>query len=309
MRCYNVAVVVMLIFSSAMLAQHSSAGNAGSSGGSSGSGSSGGGSHGSSLSAGGTSGMGHSSGGSSGGGFRSSSSSVSGTSGPAHSSNGGSASHGSSARSASFVTATLRPGARGNQSYTSNTIFVPSRGTHPKTTQPEKRSFLSFLRHASRKPESKPDPDLRYRICWRGPCKACPPGQVQVGGACGGTVVANNSYNYCSHGEIWSGGTCLLGTRFLDDCNGFRLALDQQAQRMQAADSSQQRACSAGATQDCSELTGKMQSETNLYRSLQERYRQCQLRSYSAFPNGNYGYARQWPTWLFDAQYFGVDYR
>ena len=32
------------------------------------------------------------------------------------------------------------------------------------------------------------------------------------------------------------------------------------------------------------ELNGKMQSETNLYRSLQERYRQCQLQSYSTFP-------------------------
>lgn len=308
MRCYIVAVAVTLMFSSAILAQHSSAGSAGSSGGSSGTGSSSGGSHGSSLSAGGTSGMSHSSGGSSGGGFRSSSS-VSGTSGPAHSSNGGSASHGPSARSASFVTAKLRPSARGNQSYTSNSIFVPNRGAQPKPVQPEKRTFLSFLRHPFRKPEAKPVPDLRYRICWRGPCQACPPGQVQVGGACGGKVVVNNSYNYCSHGEIWSGGACLLQTRFLDDCNGFRLALDQQARRMQAADSSQRSACSAGATQDCSELTGKMQSESNLYRSLQDRYRQCQLRSHSAFPNGSYGYARQWPGWLFDPQYFGADYR
>jgi hypothetical protein len=57
------------------------------------------------------------------------------------------------------------------------------------------------------------------------------------------------------------------------------------------------------------ELNGKMQTETNLSRSRQERYRQCQLRSYSTFPNGNYGYAGQWPAWLFDPQYFGADYR
>lgn len=309
MRCYNSVAVVMLMFSSAMLAQHSSAGNAGSSGGSSSGGSSSGGSHGSSMSAGGTSGMSHSSGGSSDGGFRSSSSSAAGASGPARSSNGSSASHGTSARSSSFVTATSRSGVRGNPSYTSNTIFVPNRGTQAKTAQPQKRSLLSFLRHPFRKPESKAVPDLRYRACWRGPCQTCPPGLVKAGSACGGTVVVNNSYNYCSRGEIWSGGACLLQTRFLDDCNGFRLALDQQAQRMQAVDSSQQSACSAGATQDCSELTEKMQSETNLYRSLQERYRQCQLRSYSAFPNGSYGYAGQWPARLFDPQYFGADYR
>ena len=36
------------------------------------------------------------------------------------------------------------------------------------------------------------------------------------------------------------------------------------------------------------ELNGKMQSETNLYRSRRETYRQCQLRSYSTLPNGNY---------------------
>jgi len=284
MRYYSLAVAAILMFSSAVLAQHSSVASGGSSSASSSSGSSGGTSH-------------------------VSSSSFGGTSGASHSSGGGSVSHGSNARSSSFVSATSRSGVRGNQPYSAHTIFTPNRGVQAKTAQPEKRSLLSFLRHPFRKPEPKRVPDVRFRVCLKGPCLACPPGQVRTGGGCAGTVVVNNSYNYCSRGEIWSGGNCLLQTRFLDDCSGLRLALDQQAQRMQAADSGQRGACSQGATQECSELTGKAQSEASLYRSLQERYRQCQLRSYSAFPYGSFGYGSPWVEWLFDPQYFGADYR
>jgi len=283
MRRYNLAGVVILMFTSATLAQHSSAGSGGSSAGSSSSGPPAGGSH-------------------------VSSSNFSGTSGASHSSVGGSVSHGSSARSSSLGTATSRSCVRGSQLNPSHTTFAPNRGVQAKLAQPEKRSFLSFLRHPFRKPEPKPVPDLRRRICLKGPCLACPAGQVRAGGGCAETAVAKNSYNYCSRGEIWSGGSCLLQTRFLDDCNGLRLALDQQAQRMQAADSAQQAACLPGATQDCSEWTGKAQSEASLYRSLQERYRQCQLRSYDAFSYGRYGNAGQWPGWLFEPAYFGVDY-
>jgi len=66
--------------------------------------------------------------------------------------------------------------------------------------------------------------------------------------------------------------------------------MEQQAQRMQAAEAARQSACSTAARQDCSGLTNAAQSEGNLYRTLQDRYRRCQQRSLSAFPFAAFGF-------------------
>lgn len=66
--------------------------------------------------------------------------------------------------------------------------------------------------------------------------------------------------------------------------------MEQQAQRMQAAEAAQN-ACSATATQDCSGLTTAAQSEGSLYRTLQDRYRRCQQRSLGAFPFPAFGFS------------------
>jgi len=92
--------------------------------------------------------------------------------------------------------------------------------------------------------------------------------------------------NPCSSRRIWSGDACLQQTLFPDDCSGPRMTLAQQAQRMHAAESARQNACTMGTTQECSELTSKSQSEASLYRALQERLRQCEL----AHPYGGYAF-------------------
>lgn len=278
MRLSSLCLVAVLVCSSAAFAQHSSGGG-GSSGGSGGS--SGGGSHSSS------------SGGSSGGGSHSSYSGGSGSSASSHSSGGsvsrgGSVSHGSSVRASSSGTTSFRSDMRESPSNTLHSIREPNAGVRTKSEASGKKSFFSFLRHPFRKPESKPKPvaDLRRRICFKGPCPVCPTGQVGVRGGCVGIPVPNHRHNFCSQGEIWNGGACLLQTRFLDDCSSLRLAMDRQAQRIHAAEAAQQSACSTGPSQQCSDLSSTAQSESSLYRSWQDRYNRCQRRSMIAYPFG-----------------------
>ena len=276
MRLSSLCVATVFLFSSLTFAQHSSGGG-GSSGGSSGGGSHGGSSGGSSSAS--SSGGSHTSGGTS-------------SSSSAHSS-GGSGSHGSSAHSS----ASPSSHANANTSHpnTVHSVREPN-NVRARTETTEKKSFFSFLRHPFRKPEPKPEPkklvaDLRRPVCLKGPCPVCPVGQARIGGACTGTAaVNNNTRRYCSSGEIWNGGACLQQTRFLDDCAGLRMTLQQQAQRMQSAESVRQSACAAGPTQSCTDLTNAAQSESGLYRTLEERYRTCMQRPMSAYPFGNFGF-------------------
>jgi hypothetical protein len=67
--------------------------------------------------------------------------------------------------------------------------------------------------------------------------------------------------------------------------------MEQQARRMQAAESAQQSACAPGSMQDCSSLTGTAQSEANLYRTLQDRYQTCLQRSQAAYPFTGFGFS------------------
>ena len=284
MRLSSLWVAAVLLVCSATFAQHSSGG-----GGSSG-GSTGGGSHGSSS-----------------GGSSSSSSSAS-----SHSSGGSvsrsSSVHGSNSGSASSTSPT-------RESHSSAERSIREQNARARgATVSEKKSFFSFLRHPFRKPEPKPDPkakvaaDRRRPICVHGRCLVCPAGQAYAGGGCVGRV-ANHRNNFCSASELWSGGACLLQTRFLDDCSGLRMAMERQAQRMQAAEAAQQSACTTSSRQGCSDLTSTAQSEANLYRTLQDRYRLCQQRTATANPFGRaavWSYSR---GLLFDPLYFDLDYR
>lgn len=261
MRRSGLTVAVVLLFSAAAFAQHS---GGGSSGGSSGGG---GGSHGGGGSSGGYSG-GSSGGHGSGGSGSSASSHSSGSSHSSTSSSSRSGSHSASRESASIARA--------------------PRGDAAKAASP-KRGFFSFLRHPIRKPEPKPVANLRRAICI-GRCPVCPAGQGANGkGGCGGgggNLIANNHEHSCSHAEIWSGGACLAHTPFLDNCSGLQMALEQQAARMQTAEAARQSACASGASQECSGLTTRYQSEASLYEAFQERYQQCRQRTSTASAGG-----------------------
>jgi hypothetical protein len=175
--------------------------------------------------------------------------------------------------------------------------------------------LFSFLRHPFRRPAPEPAPrtllatDLkRGPICWRGHCPVCPGGQARVGGVCGGTGVVNNTRNYCALGEAWSGNACLLQTNYAYDCSALRMSLQQQEQRMQSAHAAQQNACSAGPSQDCSDLTSTSQGEASRYRTLLDQYRMCQQRSYNVNPFGRPGGARYSQGLLFDPLEFDWDW-
>lgn len=145
-----------------------------------------------------------------------------------------------------------------------------------KIDRPEKRTFIGFLRHPLKKPEPKPVPNLRLRTCLKGWCRVCPIGAGSLKGQCVETIANNlEPLNRCSHRQIWRGDACLQQTNFLDECSGERAALDVQAMRMQAAESARQSACTVSTTQECTEATNRAQSESSLYRSLQEKYQQC----------------------------------
>lgn len=272
MRLSSLCLAVVLIFSPAAYTQHS-AGGGGSSGGSSG-----GGSHASS------------SGGSSGGGSHSSYAGGSSSSASSHGSGGsvsrgGTVSHGSSVRASTSGKSSFNSSTREPRSNAMRSIREPNAGVGAKSEASGKQRFFSFLRHPFRKSSPKPEPKAepvaeRHRICFKGPCHFCPTGQVSARGGCLAIPLRNNGYSSCSQSEIWNGNACLLQARFLDDCSGLRLAMERQAQRMQAAEAAQQSACVSGPGQQCSDLSSTAQSEAGLYRSRQDRYNRCRLTAY-----------------------------
>jgi len=170
--------------------------------------------------------------------------------------------------------------------------------------------ILSGNQNPSLSPPTKPVADLRRRpICLRGPCAACPTGQARVGGVCGGTVVSNNTRTFCQLGLIWNGNACVQQTRFPDDCRAQRIAMERQARSRREAEAAQQRACTAGPGQECSDLTSAAQSEADLYRTLQDQYRTCQERSLSTNPFGHPTRVSSSHGLLFDPFQFDLDYR
>ena len=290
MQRAHLAVALILMFPSAMLAQHAS-----------------------------SSGGGHSSSGSSGGGSHSSSTGGSASSASSHSSSG-TASHVSSARSSSAGTGTSHSIAQPAQSNFVRSIHEPVVGRTPLNgiaesavkAQPEKKSVLSFLRRPFRRPEPAPKPvaDLRHRVCSNGMCRVCPSGSAGTRGGCVATFVVSNPNNSCSRWDVWSGAACLRHTRFVDDCRGLRSALENQARRMQQAQATRDASCSASAIgQECSDFSATSQSEASLYRALQDRFRQCQQRSLTSSPYGEYSFGSYSPGLAVDSLGIDVDYR
>jgi hypothetical protein len=241
MRLSSVIVAMALFVSPAVLAQHSSSGGSSSSSGSSG------GSHGSSggSSSGASSSHGSSSGSS---GSHSASSHASSGSGGSGSHSSGSGSHSVTGTRASFPPS--RSGADSSSADHPRTIREP--GAKPlqpkenavsasKTSQPEKRGFLSFLRHPFHRHDPKrADPDLRRPVCKGGDCKQprpkppepvpapveselrhpvckgkacqCPPGETA--GKNGGCVATpTNNPAACPAGEYQNGGVCTASTQ------------------------------------------------------------------------------------------------
>ena len=261
MRLSSLCLASVLVFSSSALAQHSSGG-----GGSSGASSSGG-SH------------------------ASSGSSSSASSAPSHGGSG-TVSHSSSSHSSSSRTSSASRPSNAQKARASASLSAALEVRDPNVQLPSRsemsgrQKFISFLRHPFRKtePNAAKTADLRYRICFKGPCLVCPAGHA---GGC--TKLIERRRGICSAGETWNGGSCLLQADFLDDCSGLRAALARQEQRAQAADSSRQSACAAATSQDCSKMTRDAQSEADLYRTLQNKYRVCRQQSHAANPFSTLG--------------------
>ena len=316
MRLSSLCVAAVLLLSSITLAQHSSVGGGSSSGSSGGGGGSHGGSSGGSSSSA-SSGGGHSSAGS---GSSAHSSSGSGSSSSAHTS-GGAASHVSTVHTPGSAPTSSRSSV--SDSHTDRvqnnrvqnnvrSIREPNTGAQGKTQISEKRSFFSFLRHPFRKPmpepKTKPVADLRHRICLTGPCTLCPNGQPRAGGGCGAVVVPTRTHPYCTFGEIWSGGACLLQTRFLDDCAALRMRMQRQEQRIRAAESQQQSACAGRSSQFCMDSASAAQSEAALYRTLQARYQHCMQHSVGGYPFAGFGFRGYSSGLLFEPLEMEFDY-
>lgn len=298
MRLSSLCLAAVLIFSPAAFTQHSSGGGASSGG------SSGGGSHSSSSGGGGS----HSS--SSGG----SSSSASNHSSGGSVSRGGTASHGSTVRASNSGAPSSNSNVRKSHSNALRSIREPNAGVRARSEASGKKNFFSFMGHPFRKSPPKPAPklkpvaDLRRRICFKGPCHFCPTGQVAARGGCVGIPLPNHRHNFCSQSEIWNGNACLLQVRFLDDCSRLRLAMERQAQRIQAAEAAQQSACASGPGQQCSDLSSTAQSEGSLYRSWQDRYNRCRQQLLTAYPFNGPGIWSYSPGLLFDPLEMNLDY-
>lgn len=330
MRLSRLFLAAVFLISSSLLGQHSSSGG---SSGSSSSGSSGGGSH--SSSSGGSSYSGGSSGGgshSSGGSFGGSSHSAGASQGWAGGHSSGS-SHGSGSGHVSGGTVSNRSAAHGSSSNLLNSSHIgkesssskiapirePKSAASERAAVAQKRSFFTFLRHPFRKPQpkvvqAKAGLYLPRPICPKGRCTpGCPTGQVSKGGACTSPVIPlcgrgqwnAACSNRCPIGQVWNGGSCGYSARFLDNCIGLRMALNRQAQRVQAAESIRQSACSNGPAQECSSATSTWQSEESLREKLLRGYEQCRLHSIPEY-SAQYGLRQFDPMLWFNSLEFNA---
>jgi hypothetical protein len=225
MRLSGIVIAVLVCFSTILPAQHSSAAGGSSSNVSSASGSS------------------HSSSGSSG--------SISGSS-FSHAGRGGesgvslgagrtSSAGGSSGKAGSTAVRSINGGANENGI---------AHHKSPSSLKPEKKSFVTFLKHPFKKPKSVAD--NKRPPCRKEPCPVCPPGESRQGkGACG-PVFANN---FCGAGQLWNGFTC--GQTWWEDCQALAHELAAERQQMQ----------------------GQVDPFQSLrYQRLQEQYDQCRAR-------------------------------
>lgn len=226
-----------------------------------------------------------------------------------HSSGGGGSSGGSSSSggfhssysggggsSRDSATHNASPGSRAYQSshQTSGSNAAPAireRGIAHVPSQPEKRTFFSFLRHPFSKPQPKTEANLRRRICAKGPCPVCPAGQAYgKNGAC----VASPQGNLCRTGEYRTGGGCVLFANFLGNCSTDPDGELMAARRnMEATKRSMEAACSQDpAGNECSEENVLYQRAVDLHRQRLEShiraYEECQRSPSFVLPLGLY---------------------
>ncbi len=204
-------------------------------------------------------------------------------------SGGGSSSRSSATQSAS-------PGSRACHStyQPSGSNAAPAireRGIARVPSQPEKRTFFSFLRHPFRKPQPKTEANLRRRICAKGPCPLCPAGQAY--GKNGGCV-ASPQGNLCRTGEYWNGGGCVLFANFIANCSTDPDGELTAARRnMEATKRSMKAACSQDpGGHECSEENVLCQRAVELHRQQLEShiraYEECQRGRSFVSPLGLY---------------------
>ena len=282
MSRFGFLLALILVFTVPAFTQHSSGGGGSSGGGSSSGG--GGGSHGGSG-GGGSSGGGHSSGGSGGGSSHGASS---------H----GASSHGSSSHASSGGSSASHSNLRSGHELRG--------GQEGKSAQPEHRGFFAFLRHPFRKPEPRPVVDLRHRVCPGGLCKPCPVGEVSNGrGGCTSAYVASNRLFCSALSPLNAANACPVQTSFRGDCSAELMAIQQQAQRVRTAEMNRNAACSADPAQECSSLTTVFESESRLYRVMEDRYAQCRQRMFDSYIRGRYGFGNSSQDLRFDS--FWID--
>jgi hypothetical protein len=220
----------------------------------------------------------HGGGGSSAG---SSSGSSAGSSGGSHG-GGGASSAGSSGGHSSGTSASHGSGSRSSATHSNLSRSYTFRSLNEEdNAHAPKRGFLSFLRHPfPRHPKQKPEllTQFRHRVCLNGTCRVCPTAQVPGAGGC----ITPHIYlrrPICSHRDVWAGSSCLLQVSFVDDCAGPRMAMEQQARRVREAAAARESQCGNIFSQQCVDLTSNEQRESGLYQVLQDKYKQCQVRS------------------------------
>jgi len=195
------------------------------------------------------------------------------TSSGGHSSSGGSVSHSSGSRAASGSSA----------AHTNLSRSYAFRSLDEKdNANPPKRGFLSLLRHPfARRPNEKRErlTQFRRRVCLNGTCRVCPVAQVPGAGGCVTPHIYLRHFDVCSRADVWAGSACLLQVSFADDCAGPRMAMEQQARRVREAAAARASECANLFSQQCADLTNNQQREFSLYQVMQDKYKQCQVRS------------------------------
>lgn len=283
-RAWTLLIALSFFAASPFLqSQHSAGGGGGFSSGSSSSG----GSH--SASSGGGS-----SGGYSGGHSSSSAGSSAGSVSHSSSGHGSSSSSGHASGSSSHFASTTSSNAtrpvRQPESGVRGKGVQPSR-VEPEKVHPEKRGFFAVLFHRH-KPQPQRVVVLPHPPCVKGLCGPCPVGTVHGRGGCAAPHLDLTTQNVACNrlGEEWSVAGCVQRNRFLGNCNSLLTLMQQQEQRMRAAESTRASACSSNSP-DCAELTREVGSEANLFRTYQAQYAQCMKTQGHPFaPSAQYGH-------------------
>jgi hypothetical protein len=196
------------------------------------------------------------------------------TSSGGHSSSGGSVSHSSGSHTSGSQSSTTR--STSSRSYTFGSL--PEKGN----VQAPKRGFVSFLRHPfARRPNEKRErlTQFRRRVCLNGTCRVCPVAQVPGAGGCVTPHIYLRHSNVCSRADVSAGSACLLQVSFADDCAGPRMAMEQQARRVREAAAARASECANLFSQQCADQTSNQEREFSLYQVMQDKYKQCQVRS------------------------------